>query len=371
MVWWIVERSSLGYEIRLIGDNPRAARYAGIPIARIILLVFAVSGGLAGMAGMAEVTGVVHRLQDNFSPGYGYTAIIVAYLAKFHPLRVVPIAILFGALILAGREIQPSGVPAMIQGIILFCLISSEVFLRYRVRIVRRVPVGARRGGRGGLGVDLQLIVAAGIAVGTILLFAAVGEILAERSGVLNLGVEGMMLIGAVVGFGDRRGDRQPVAGRRDLDGRRRAAEPPARDHHDHVPRRPGRVRPGAHVPRHGPGAGARRGAQQRRVDLAPAPVLDPRAVRTSRSSARSPSPTRASSSYVGYLLVPAVWYWIHRTRPGLHLRAVGEEPAAADALGVNVYATRYRYVIRWAGCWPASPGRRSRWRSSPAGSGR
>ena len=68
--------------------GPRAT--PGIPIARIILLVFAVSGGLAGIAGMAEVSGVVHRLQDNFSPGYGYTAIIVAYLAKFHPLRVVP-----------------------------------------------------------------------------------------------------------------------------------------------------------------------------------------------------------------------------------------------------------------------------------------
>ena len=138
VVWFIVERSAWGYEIRLTGDNPRAARYAGIRIARNVLLVFAVSGGLAGIAGMTEVAGVVHRLQDNFSPGYGYTAIIVAYLAKFKPLRVIPVAILFGGLILAGREIQPSGVPAMIQGPILFCLIASEVFLRYRVSIVRR-----------------------------------------------------------------------------------------------------------------------------------------------------------------------------------------------------------------------------------------
>ena len=138
VVWFIVERSAWGYEIRLTGDNPRAARYAGIRIARNILLVFAVSGGLAGIAGMTEIAGVVHRLQDNFSPGYGYTAIIVAYLAKFKPLRVIPVAILFGGLILAGREIQPSGVPAMIQGTILFCLIASEVFLRYRVSIVRR-----------------------------------------------------------------------------------------------------------------------------------------------------------------------------------------------------------------------------------------
>ena len=151
VVWFIVERSAWGYEIRLIGDNPRAARYAGVRIARNIMLVFAVSGGLAGIAGMTEVTGVVHRLQDNFSPGYGYTAIIVAYLAKFHPLRVVPVAILFGALILAGREIQPSGVPAMIQGIILFCLIASEVFLRYRVSIVRRLSVARRGRRRGGI----------------------------------------------------------------------------------------------------------------------------------------------------------------------------------------------------------------------------
>jgi ABC-type uncharacterized transport system permease subunit len=144
VVWYVLERTAWGFEIRLIGDNPRAARYAGIRIALNIMLVFAVSGGLAGIAGMTEVSGVVHRLQDNFSPGYGYTAIIVAYLAKFHPLRVVPVAILFGALILAGREIQPSGVPAMIQGTILFCLIASEVFLRYRVVLVRRAAIPAR-----------------------------------------------------------------------------------------------------------------------------------------------------------------------------------------------------------------------------------
>jgi ABC-type uncharacterized transport system permease subunit len=136
---YVLRRSRWGYEIRLIGDNPRAARYAGIGIARNILLVFAISGGLAGLAGMTEVSGVVHRLQDNFSPGYGYTAVIVAYLAKFHPLRVVVVGILFGALILAGREIQPSGIPTMIQGIILFCLIASDVFLRYRVRLERNV----------------------------------------------------------------------------------------------------------------------------------------------------------------------------------------------------------------------------------------
>ena len=138
LLWLFLERTRFGYEIRLIGDSPRAARYAGIDIGRRLVVVFAISGALAGLAGMAEVSGSVHRLQDHISPGYGFTAVIVAYLAKFRPGRVVVAAILFGALILAGREIQPSGVPAMIQGIILFTLIVTDVLVRYRIRIGRR-----------------------------------------------------------------------------------------------------------------------------------------------------------------------------------------------------------------------------------------
>jgi simple sugar transport system permease protein len=138
LVRFLLFRSRRGYEIRLIGDSPRAARYAGINVARNTVIVFAMSGALAGLAGMSEVSGVVHRLQLAISPGYGFTAIIVAYIAKLHPYGVIVAAIAFGALILAGREIQPSGIPAMIQGIILFSLIASEVVLRYRIRLERR-----------------------------------------------------------------------------------------------------------------------------------------------------------------------------------------------------------------------------------------
>ncbi len=138
LVWWIIYHSRWGYEIRLIGDNPRAARYAGINITRNTILVMMLSGALAGLAGMSEITGVVHRLQGAISPGYGFTGIIIAWLAKLNPLLVVPIAILFGGLILAGREIQPSGVPMLIQGIILVCLIASDFLLKYRVRLTPR-----------------------------------------------------------------------------------------------------------------------------------------------------------------------------------------------------------------------------------------
>jgi simple sugar transport system permease protein len=138
VLWFIIYRSRWGYEIRLIGDNPRAAEYAGINIVRNTVLVMMLSGALAGLGGMSEVSGVVHRLQTSpIAAGYGFTGIIVAWLSKLNPLIVILVSILFGALILAGREIQPSGIPKMIQGIILVSLIASDFLLRYRIRIVR------------------------------------------------------------------------------------------------------------------------------------------------------------------------------------------------------------------------------------------
>ena len=138
ILWYVIYRSRWGYEVRLIGDNPIAAKYAGINISRNIVLAMFISGALAGLGGMSEVTGVIHRLQTSpVAAGYGFTGIIVAWLAKLNPLVVILVSILFGALILAGREIQPSGVPKMIQGIILVCLIASDFLLRYRIRIIR------------------------------------------------------------------------------------------------------------------------------------------------------------------------------------------------------------------------------------------
>ncbi len=134
-VWWIFERSRWGYEIKLTGDNEHAAKYAGLNIARNIILVFMLSGALAGLAGMSEISGVVHRLQEKISPGYGFTGIIIAWLAKLNPFAIILVAILFGALIVAGREIQPAGLAFMLQGIILFMVISSDVLLRYKIRL--------------------------------------------------------------------------------------------------------------------------------------------------------------------------------------------------------------------------------------------
>ncbi len=137
IVWYVLYRSKWGYEIRLAGDNPRAARYAGINIARNTVLVMMLSGALAGLAGMAQIGGVVRRLQGSISPGYGFTGIIIAWLSKLNPFIVVVVSVFFGALLLAGREIGRSDISMLIQGIILFALIASEFLLRNRVRITR------------------------------------------------------------------------------------------------------------------------------------------------------------------------------------------------------------------------------------------
>ena len=134
LIWMILKSSRWGYEITLIGDNPKAAEYAGVDLKRNIILVMIVSGALAGLAGMSEVTGVVHRLQEKISSNYGFSGVIVAWLAKLNPFAIIPVSILFGALIVAGREIQPSGLSFLIQGLILFLVISSDVLLRYKIR---------------------------------------------------------------------------------------------------------------------------------------------------------------------------------------------------------------------------------------------
>jgi simple sugar transport system permease protein len=142
----ILRRTWWGYEIRVIGENERAARYAGINIARNILLVMALSGGLAGLAGMSEVAGIAHQLQRNLSPGYGYTAIIVAWLAKLNPLVAILVAFLFAGLLVGGDQLQismglPAAIAPMLQGTILFFLLGGDMLARYRLRWVGRAPV--------------------------------------------------------------------------------------------------------------------------------------------------------------------------------------------------------------------------------------
>jgi ABC-type uncharacterized transport system permease subunit len=135
----VLDRSRWGFEIRAIGDGARAAQAAGMPARRNIVLVMVLSGAMAGLAGMSEVAGVVHRLQDRFSPGYGFTGIIVAWLGGLRPWAIVVVSLLFGGLLVGGKEIQPAGIPQMLQGLMLFVIVGAETMFRYRVRLAVEV----------------------------------------------------------------------------------------------------------------------------------------------------------------------------------------------------------------------------------------
>ena len=192
---------------------------------------------------------------------------------------------------------------------------------------------------------DITLILAAGVASGTILLFAALGEIFAERAGVLNLGVEGMMLIGAVAGFSVTASTGNPWLGLvvAMLAGGLLSLVHAVVTIH----LRADQVISGLALTFLGTGlarvlgdglssAGSVATIPRLTIPLlVDIPFLGPILFREQNVL-----------TYVGLVLVPLAWYWIERTRPGLHLRAVGERPAAADAQGVNVIRLRYGYVL-------------------------
>jgi ABC-type uncharacterized transport system permease subunit len=143
LLWLVLERTKWGYEIRVIGENPNAAKYAGMSLTRNILLVMIVSGGLAGLAGYGQVAGIAHRLQKGIAVGDGFTAITIAWLAKLHPIGVLLVATLMAALFVGGDQITitmglPAAMAGVLQGLILFFVLGGDIFTRYRLRIRSR-----------------------------------------------------------------------------------------------------------------------------------------------------------------------------------------------------------------------------------------
>lgn len=139
LIWVLLEKTPLGYEVRAFGFNPTASRFKGINTAGIVMLTMALSGGLAGLAGAGELFGVHHRLVLDLSTGLGYSGIIVAMLASLDPLGVILAAILFGALVNGAFRVQiTTGVPTAfvyaIQAIVLLFVLSASLISRYRVR---------------------------------------------------------------------------------------------------------------------------------------------------------------------------------------------------------------------------------------------
>ena len=151
MLWALYSRTRFGFEAQVLGDSPRAARYAGMRTRRKILAVMAISGGIAGIGGASQVGDFSHLL-DGDPQGlqkqfYGYTGIVVAALARYNPFAVLLCAFLIGGLQNAGNTLQgadfPSGLVGVIQGIILFSALGGEVLIRNRIRFGRSAPEAA------------------------------------------------------------------------------------------------------------------------------------------------------------------------------------------------------------------------------------
>lgn len=137
----VLGRTLKGFEIRLVGEAPRAARFAGFDDRRTVLFVFTVSGALAGLAGIIEVAGPIGQLQPSISPGYGFTAIIVAFLGRLNPIGALIAALFLALTFIGGENAQialriPLDVTRVFQGLLLFFVLGCDTFLLYRLRLV-------------------------------------------------------------------------------------------------------------------------------------------------------------------------------------------------------------------------------------------
>ncbi|MEO6395587.1 MAG: ABC transporter permease [Devosia sp.] len=150
VAWFLMSRSVFGYQVKVVGSAPQAARHGGFSASGTIWLALLVSGGLAGLAGILEAAGPVGRLVPQFPANYGFTAIIVAFLGRLHPLGVVLAAIVLAISFVGGEVAQttiglPSAAVGIFQAMMLFLLLAGDILVRYRlVRVTPRLLVEAR-----------------------------------------------------------------------------------------------------------------------------------------------------------------------------------------------------------------------------------
>jgi ABC-type uncharacterized transport system permease subunit len=146
--WLFMRRSLAGFQMRVAGLAPAAANYAGISARRTVWLGMLIGGATAGIAGVNEAAGPIGQLLPSMSPGYGFAAIIVAFVGRLHPLGIVLASLLMSLLYLGGEAAQmglalPSAVTGLFQGTLLFFLLAADVFINFRLRLIRRAAAVA------------------------------------------------------------------------------------------------------------------------------------------------------------------------------------------------------------------------------------
>ncbi|MBO21586.1 MAG: sugar ABC transporter permease [Rhodospirillaceae bacterium] len=148
--WFVLARTLIGFQVKVLGDAPRAGKFAGFSPSLVTLMVMGISGGAAGLAGMIEVSANIGQLQPDISFGYGFTAIIVAFLARLNPLAVIAAGLVVALAELGGDSAQialamPKVVTGIFKGVLLFMLLAGETFNRYHVTFKRPGILSRRR----------------------------------------------------------------------------------------------------------------------------------------------------------------------------------------------------------------------------------
>jgi general nucleoside transport system permease protein len=150
IVWVMMKYLLRGFEVKVLGGSPRAGRFAGFSSSRMVFFAFILSGGLAGLAGISEVSGAIGQLRETISPGYGFAAIIVAFLGRLNPLGAIAAGFVLALTYLGGEGAQMSlgisdKVARVFQGLLLFFVLGCDTLIHYRVRLVFGDPVKASR----------------------------------------------------------------------------------------------------------------------------------------------------------------------------------------------------------------------------------
>ncbi len=346
--WLFMRKSLAGYQMRVAGLAPAAANYAGISSSRTVWMGMLIGGACAGLAGVGEVAGPIGQLLPVISPGYGFAAIIVAFVGRLHPVGIFFASLLMSLLYLGGEAAQmqlalPSSVTGLFQGTLLLFLLAADVFIRFRLRVVR--TCAGRQGGMMDTVAQLLLLT---LAAGTPLVYAALGELVTEKSGVLNLGVEGMMLVGAVVSFIVAASTGSPWLGV--AAGMVAGAALSLVFAVVTLTLQANQVASGLALSLFGVGLSAFVGLDYVSV------VIEP--IRPLAFTGVTDLPVVGKLLfghnplvYLSLVLFVAIQWFLFRTRAGLILRAVGESPQSAHAIGYPVIRIRYFAVLFGGAC--------------------
>ena len=340
--WLLLFRTYAGFQLQVGGLAPAAARYAGFSSRKALWTALLLSGGMAGLAGGLEVAGPLGQLTPHVPAGYGFAAIIVAFVGRLHPLGIVFSAILMSMFYIGGELAQsrlglPKSLTGVFQGLLLFTLLACDTLIAYRVRW-KPAGEGSHR-----MMDSWPLLVAATLNSGTVLAFAALGLLINERAGIVNLGAEGMMLVAAVAGFATvvHTGNDWLGFGAGALAGAALAAAFGVLV----IWLNTNQYATGLALSLFGVGFSAFVGIRYTQEKLGERPNFEIPGL--AELPFVGPALFRQHPMvYVAIALTVAIAWFLYRSRAGLVLRAVGESPESAHALGYPVRRIRFAAVL-------------------------